>query len=219
MTDVLNSLESGEKYELAVPGLAYTILLPYVSLPAEDRQIKIASLNLVGQIRLNRDLGALLADEIRRRIPDLAGVVILTVVEKALQVAQVAAQQLGMDHVAVAYNRVKPHMEASRRPTIQTGVDSITSGGKFLAVYERDISLIRGATKGVILIDDVVSTGSTIFGLTSLVEEVGRQAQRPDPPQILAIFCVAHEGDQRPVLPAPLYSLCALPAPEIVVNA
>ena len=35
-----------------------------------------------------------------------------------------------MTDMAVAYNRVKPHMEASGRPVIQIGSDSITSGVK-----------------------------------------------------------------------------------------
>jgi hypothetical protein len=59
----------------------------------------------------------------------------MTVVEKALQLAQVVASELGMADMAVAYNRVVPHMEASGRPVIQVGADSITSGVKYLALY------------------------------------------------------------------------------------
>ena len=56
--DILGGLESGEKFRLTVPGLDYAVEIPYTILPSGDRRIRIASLNLVGQTRLNRDLGA-----------------------------------------------------------------------------------------------------------------------------------------------------------------
>jgi len=56
--DVLGGLESGEKYRLEVPGLGYGVDIPYTVLPSGDSRLRIASLNLVGQTRLNRDLGA-----------------------------------------------------------------------------------------------------------------------------------------------------------------
>jgi adenine phosphoribosyltransferase len=152
-----------------------------------------------------------MAEQIRETVGSMEGVAILTVVEKALQLTQVAATELGLDAVAVAYNRVKPHMEAERRPIIQMGADSITSGGKFLAVYERDLNLLAEA-RGVILIDDVVSTGGTILGMADLLHEAARQ-KGTEPPEILGIFCAAREGEAHPLLPAPLHSLATLPKP------
>ena len=128
--DVLNSSESGDKYLLKVDDLNYTIELPYVLVPAGDTQYRIASLNLVGQTKLNQDLGLLLAEIIRSIIPDPSSVVILTAVEKALQLTQVITAELNIQSIAVAYNRIKPHMEVERRPVIQVGADSITSGGE-----------------------------------------------------------------------------------------
>ncbi len=90
--DILDGLESGEKFLLKVNGLDYNIELPYVRISSGDKKLKIASLNLVGQTRLNNDLGLLLAEKIRTTIPDLSKVAILTVVENALHVTQVAAQ-------------------------------------------------------------------------------------------------------------------------------
>jgi adenine phosphoribosyltransferase len=209
--NILDGLESGEKYLLTVNGLDYAIELPFVRIPSGEKKLKIASLNLVGQTRLNNDLGLLLAEKIRTTIPDFSRVAILTVVEKALQITQVAAQALGIDAVAVAYNRVKPHMEPDFRPIIQIGSDSITSGSKFLALYERDLELLAHA-ESVILIDDVVSTGGTFLGLADILEEVARQKQR-EPLPILGIFCVAIEGSAPPLLSAPVYSLANLPAP------
>lgn len=209
--DILEGLESGEKFCLSVKGLAYDIELPVVRIPSRGRTVKIASLNLVGQTRLNTDLGRLLAVKIREVVPDLSRVAILTVVEKALQLTQVAAETLGIDAVAVAYNRVKPHMEPDRRPVIQIGSDSITSGSKFLALYERDMNLLAQA-ESIILIDDVVSTGGTFLGLADILEEVMRQKQLPSP-VVSCIFCVAVEGDSPPLLSAPVYSLATLPKP------
>lgn len=209
--NVLGAPESGEKYRLSVDGLPYDVEIPYVTLKSQDGPVSIASFNLVGQIRLNEDLGRLMARQIRETVGDLEGLAILTVVEKALQLTQVAAYDLGLEAVAVAYNRVKPHMEAERRPFIQVGSDSITSGSKFLAVYERDLNLLAQAKK-VILIDDVVSSGGTILGLADLMDEIGRQ-RGIEPPEIAGIYCVAQEGEKHPLLPAPLHSLATLPKP------
>lgn len=215
--DVLNSLESGDKYTLSVEGLPYAVELPFVRLPrsAEDGggELTIASFNLVGQARLNRDLGKLLAARIRQAVGDLSGVVLFTVVEKGLQLAQVVADELDLPAMAVAYNRVKPHMEAARRPVLQIGSDSITSGTKFLAVYERDIALLRTARNGYILLDDVLSTGATINSLVEILEElVGR-------PTIRGVFCAATEGDEAsrilrlPDPATPVLGLARLPDP------
>mgnify|MGYP000050093887 FL=1 len=211
--DVLGGLESGEKFRLNINGLPYDVELPYVRIPSRGGTLKIASLNLVGQIRLNADLGRLLGQKIQEIVPDLSKIAILTVVEKALQLTQVAAAEIGIDAVAVAYNRVKPHMEADRRPVIQIGSDSITSGRKFLAIYERDMNLLARA-EGFVLIDDVVSTGGTLLGMADLLEEVLRSKQLP-PPLIHGIFCVATEGDNPPLMPAPVYSLTTLPKPVL----
>lgn len=216
--DVLDSRESGEKYLLQVEGLDYDIELPYVLVPAREGNLRIASFNLVGQTRLNRDLGVLLARKISEVVPDLSSIVILTAVEKALQLTQVIAMELGIDAIAVAYNRIKPHMEVERRPVIQVGADSITSGGKFLAVYERDMHLLTAAAQGYIIIDDVVSTGGTIMGLYEILEEAAAQAGRGGP-LIHGIFCAATEGKAGSLLPAPVHSLANLPAPQAVMSS
>lgn len=211
---MLNSMESGEKYRMKVDGLGYDIELPFVLVPGRDASLRIASFNLVGQIKLNRDLGRLLAEKIRTSVPDFKKVVILTAVEKALQLTQVVADELGVDAVAVAYNRIKPHMEVERRPVIQVGADSITSGGKFLAVYERDMQLLTSAKHGFIIIDDVVSTGGTIMGLYEILEEAVAHGGG-DVPALHGIFCAAEEGGSA-LLPAPVHSLADLPAPQSV---
>ena len=209
-------LESGDMHVLRVPGLDYGIPLPLVELESGGRRLRIASLNLVGCIRLNCDLGRLLAARIRERLGDLGSVVILTAVEKALQLTQAAAQELGVEAVAVAYNRVKPHMQPDRRPLAQTGSGSITSGEKTLVLYERDIALLAGARRGFVIIDDVVSTGETVRGLLRLVARAAERGGFPEPP-LLGVFCAACEGAP-PGFAAPLVRLAELPPPEVLAD-
>ncbi|GAU08226.1 adenine phosphoribosyltransferase [Desulfoplanes formicivorans] len=218
MIDILGSLESGEKYSLRMDGLPYAIELPYVYIDKEEGRFKMVSLNLVGQTRLNRDIGRLLARKITSVFPDLTGIGVLTVVEKALQLSQVVSQELDLDAMAVAYNRIKPHMEAARRPVIQVAVDNIATSAKsgFLYMYERDMNLLAQATRGVIIIDDVVSSGSTIAALSSLVEEAAQLAGLATPPDILGVFCVAKEGENNPFFTTRIHSLARLPQPERV---
>jgi len=214
MAEIFDFLETGESCQLEIPGLDYALTLPWVWLLGEEKDTRIVSLNLIGKIKWNQDLGKLIAQRIRKTLPDLEGLCFITVVEKALQLAQVVASELGVNDLAVAYNRVKPHMETSRRPVIQVGADSVTSGVKFLALYERDINLlVTRATRGVIVIDDVVTTGGTILGLVDLLDQMAqlKGLQRTIP--VHGIFCVAEEGKISRVLPAPVYSLARLPDP------
>jgi adenine phosphoribosyltransferase len=214
VSEIVDSIETGEICTIEVEGLGYPLRLPYVWLPGEERETRIASLNLLGKTRWNRDLGRLLAQRIREAFSDLAGYCLLTVVEKALQLAQVVGDELGVADIAIAYNRIKPHMEPARRAVIQVGADSITSGGKFLALYERDINLLAAtATRGVIVVEDVVTTGGTLAALESLLEQVTRLKKLPRPIPLSAAFAVAVEG-KRTRLPAlPVHALCRLPDP------
>lgn len=219
----LSLLETGEKYVFEIPHLSFRAELPYVLLPATGGFMKIASLNLVGMNDWNRIFGQALAQRIRETIPNLDGVVFLTAVEKALQLSQVVCQELDFPLMAVAYNRQKPHMEIEtdrKRPFIQVGGGSVTSGDKYLVIYERDFNLLSSAKNGVVIIDDVISTGGTIAALATILEEITeRKGLDKEILRILGIFCVAREGEMKPLytgLSYKIHWLGNLPAPQFI---
>ena len=216
-------LETGEKYLFEIHDLDFRAELPYVLIPADGGFLKIASLNLVGMIEWNRIFGQALAHKIRETIPNLEGVVLLTAVEKSLQLSQVVVEELGIPMMAIAYNRRKPHMEIDTgacRPYIQVGGGSVTSGDKYLVIYERDFSMISSARRGVVIVDDVVSTGGTIAALATILDEISeRKSLNKDVLKILGIFCVAREGEMKPLYKGLSYKvhwLGNLPAPEFL---
>jgi adenine phosphoribosyltransferase len=219
----LGALETGEKFSFEIPELDFKAELPYVFLPSTGGSIKIASLNLIGMVEWNRLFGHALARRIKEDIPDLDGVVFLAAVEKALQLSQVVCDELGVPLMAIAYNRRKPHMEIEhgrRRPFLQVGGGSVTSGDKYLLVYERDFNLLSSAKKGVVIIDDVISTGGTIAALATIMDEIEQRRSRgKEDLKILGIYCVAREGEMKPLykgLSYKIHWLGNLPAPQFL---
>ena len=217
------TLETGEKYLFEIPDLDFRAELPYVLLPAADGLLKIASLNLLGMVEWNQVFGRALAGKIRTDVPNLDGVIFLTAVEKALHLSQVVCQELGVPMMAIAYNRRKPHMEietGQKRPFLQVGGGSVTSGDKYLVVYERDFNLLSSAKNGVIIIDDVVSTGGTIAALATILDEIAeRKSLGEEALKILGIYCAAREGEMKPLykgLSYKIHWLGTLPAPQFL---
>ncbi len=215
------NLESGEKFLFKVPEIGFEEEIPYVFIPVKGGNVRIASLNLIGMIEWNQKFGKAIADKIKAMFPDLSGMVFLSAVEKSLQLTQVICEELGIPMMAVAYNRKKPHMEidtGNKRPYIQVGGSSITSGDTYLLLYERDLSLLATATQGVIIIDDVVSTGGTIAALATLLDEISEREGIPkESMQIKGIFCVAKEGEAKPLykgLSRRIHWLGLLPEPR-----
>ena len=215
------TLETGEKYLFEIPDLDFRAELPYVLLPTADGLLKIASLNLVGMIEWNQVFGRALAGKIRADVRNLDGVVFLTAVEKSLLLSQVVCQELGVPMMAIAYNRRKPHMEiesGQKRPFLQVGGGSVTSGDKYLVIYERDFNLLSSAKNGVIIIDDVVSTGGTIAALATILDEISeRKSLGEEALKILGIYCLAREGGVKPLykgLSYKIHWLGTLPAPQ-----
>ena len=221
--DFIGSLESGEKYDFEISEIGFKSELPYVLLPSEGGFLKIASLNLVGMIEWNRLFGQSIAKRIKAEINNLEGVVFFTAVEKALQLSQAVCQELNVPAIAVAYNRKKPHMEieyGQKRPSIQVGAGSVTSGDKYLVLYERDVNLLSRAKNGVVILDDVVSTGGTIAAMATILDEITHsKSLEKDALKIRGIFCVAREGEVKPLykgLSKKIHCLGNLPAPQFL---
>jgi adenine phosphoribosyltransferase len=84
---------------------------------------------------------------------------------KAIGLTHSVAQNLGLDYVVVRKN-VKSYMED---PLVKK-VDSITTGEtQTLVLDSRDVEKING--KDIAIVEDVVSTGSTMRSLEKILEE------------------------------------------------
>jgi hypoxanthine phosphoribosyltransferase len=72
----------------------------------------------------------------------------------------------------------------------------------------------------VIIIDDVVSTGGTIAALATILDEVAeRKSLDKEALKILGIYCVASEGEMKPLydgLSKMVHWLGNLPAPQFL---
>jgi hypoxanthine phosphoribosyltransferase len=72
----------------------------------------------------------------------------------------------------------------------------------------------------VVIIDDVVSTGGTLAALATILDEITeRKSLSKEALKILGIFCVAREGEMKPLykgLSSLVHWLGNLPAPEVL---
>lgn len=126
--------------------------------------IKIAIFNMLGDTEVVETAAKLLA----RAMPEEAEVILVPEV-KAVPLGHALSVATGLPLVIVRKVR-KPYMANC----LETEVVSITTGEpQTLYIDGKDVTLIRG--KRALLVDDVVSTGSTLKGLNTLTEEGGGQ--------------------------------------------
>ncbi|WP_353512813.1 phosphoribosyltransferase family protein [Thermus sp. LT1-2-5] len=140
--------------------------------------VAVALLNLLGDTELTEAA----AEELAKRLPSEVETLVTPEV-KAVPLAHALSRITGKPYV-VARKTEKPYMinPVSRQ------VLSITTGKPQLLVLDgADVPLIRG--KKVAIVDDVVSTGSTLSGLRELIESVGGQ--------VVAVLAVFTEGTPR----------------------
>ncbi|MFO7632885.1 MAG: phosphoribosyltransferase family protein [Caldilinea sp.] len=120
--------------------------------------VKIAIFNMLGDTEVVETAATVLAS----RLPADADVLVVPEV-KAIPLAHALSAQSGLPYVVVRKVR-KPYMVNC----LETEVLSITTGApQTLFVDGKDAHLIRG--KRVALVDDVISTGSTLRGLRQLM--------------------------------------------------
>lgn len=140
--------------------------------------VAVALLNLLGDTELTEAAAEALAQRLPQEVEAL-----VTPEVKAVPLAHALSRITGKPYV-VARKTEKPYMinPVSRQ------VLSITTGKPQLLVLDgADVPLIRG--KKVAIVDDVVSTGSTLAGLRELIESVGGE--------VVAVLAVFTEGTPR----------------------
>lgn len=140
--------------------------------------ITIAILNILGDTELvqasARALAALLADK--------GGEYLVTPEAKSIPLAHALSVEMGLPYV-VLRKSYKPYMGEA----IQSETLSITTGNpQTLYLDEKDRDAIAG--KAVILLDDVISTGSTLQGMRLILQKVNAR--------IVAEAAILTEGDR-----------------------
>lgn len=127
--------------------------------------LKIAILNILGDTELTQAAARALAEK-------LAGVeydTLVTAEAKSIPLAYALSVETRKPYV-VLRKSYKPYMGDA----LQAETLSITTGKpQTLILDEKDRALISG--KKVVLVDDVISTGSTLAGMRLILEKAGAQ--------------------------------------------
>jgi len=152
-----------ESYPVEVAGIKRNLPLFEVA-PG----VKIAVLNILGDTELVQVCARALADKLA--IIDYDALV--TAEAKSIPLAYALAVETQKPYI-VLRKSYKPYMGAA----LMAETLSITTGQpQTLYVDEKDQELLRG--KRVILLDDVISTGSTLQGMRMLMEKAGAETVR-----------------------------------------
>jgi adenine/guanine phosphoribosyltransferase-like PRPP-binding protein len=135
--------------------------------------VRIAIFNMLGDTYVVKAAAAALAEQFRNG----SGDVLVTAEAKSIPLIYEMSALMGLPYV-VLRKTYKTYMgDAIRAETI-----SITTGKtQSLFLDEKDRALIQG--KRVILVDDVISTGSTLDGMKQVVSAAGGEISR-----IAAVF-------------------------------
>jgi adenine phosphoribosyltransferase len=125
--------------------------------------LKIALLNILGDV----ELVAACAKALARELGPVGYDVLVTAEAKSIPLAHVLAAETGKPYV-ILRKSYKPYMgEALKAETL-----SITTGEpQTLYLDEKDRDLMRA--KRVVIVDDVISTGSTLQGMRLLLKNAG----------------------------------------------
>jgi len=150
--------------------------LPIIPLPSG---INIAFFNLHGNTNLTEHCG--------KELAKLASGcdVLITAESKGLQLTHVVARELDMDYYAVA--RKSKKLYTVDGISVSYGSSITTGKNQEFHLSKHDVDLIKGKKVGIV--DDVVSTGESLKGLTALVEKAGGKV-------VKSLFVLA-EGDSK----------------------
>lgn len=141
--------------------------------------VQIAILNILGDTELVNAAATELAKKIATRSPD----VIVTAEAKSIPLAHAVSTEMNNLPYVVLRKSHKPYMGES----LKSETLSITTGKpQTLFLDEKDRDLIYG--KKVVLLDDVISTGSTLQGMRLIMQKAGAE--------VVAECAVLTEGDR-----------------------
>lgn len=155
------------------------------------RGVRIALLNILGDVELVRACAHALA----RKLEGVGYDTLVTAEAKSIPLIHTLAEETSKPY-AVLRKNYKTYMgEAISAETV-----SITTGApQTLYLDAKDLPLVKGAR--VVLVDDVVSTGSTQQGMRAVMEKAGAQ--------VVAEAAIFTEGD--PAKWQHIYALGHLP--------
>ncbi|OQY85308.1 MAG: adenine phosphoribosyltransferase, partial [Anaerolineae bacterium UTCFX5] len=127
--------------------------------------VRIAILNILG----DTELVDAAAKALGPRVLDTGAEIIVTAEAKAIPLAHAVSSVIGLPYV-VLRKTYKPYMgDALKSETL-----SITTGApQTLYLDEKDRGLVAG--KRVVLLDDVISTGSTLQGMRLIMGKAGAE--------------------------------------------
>ncbi len=159
-------------HHVEVAGL--TRELPIITVPSG---VRLAVFNILGDIEMTKAAGRELAARLASRRPEL----IVTTETKSVPLAYEIASLLGLPYVVLRKTYVSYMGDA-----LETKVQSITTGSpRTIFLDAKDRSLCGG--KRVAIVDDVISTGSTLHAMRDLIGRAGGE--------IVAEAAVFTEGD------------------------
>lgn len=125
-------------------------------------KVRIAIFNMLG----DTEIVEAIADELARRVPTDVDA-LMTAEVKSIPLAHALAVRMKLPYVVARKTR-KPYMVGA----MSVEVLSITTGApQTLWLDGKDLGLVQG--KRILLVDDVISTGSTLAGMRKLVAEAG----------------------------------------------
>lgn len=162
-----------ETYAVEVAGLKRNLRLFEIK-PG----LKIAILNILGDTEFVQACAGELARRLKGKDYDL----LVTAEAKSIPLAHALSVETKKPYV-VLRKTYKPYMgDALRAETL-----SITTGQpQVLILDEKDIELVQG--KKVVIVDDVISTGSTLQGMRMVIDKAGAS--------VVAEASIFTEGDR-----------------------
>ncbi len=125
--------------------------------------LKIAILNILGDTELVQAC----ARELGEKLKDTQYDILVTAEAKSIPLAHALSVETKKPYV-VLRKAYKPYMGAA----LQAETLSITTGQpQILILDEKDVDMMKG--KRVVIVDDVISTGSTLQGMRMILEKAG----------------------------------------------